>query len=67
MAYEDDFPDVMNTREAQLFLGIHGGSFQRAADEGKIPRYRFGNSWRYRKATLLDMIEQQERETGWRQ
>ena len=45
--------DVMDMRQAADYLGISPDSLYRYAAEGRVPAFRFGNRWRFKK-DLLD-------------
>ncbi len=51
--------EVMDIRQASEYLGISGDSLYRYASEGRIPAFKLGNRWRFKKS-LLDawMVEQ---------
>ncbi len=45
--------DVMDMRQAADYLGISADSLYRYAADGRVPAFRFGNRWRFKK-DLLD-------------
>ena len=51
--------EVMDIRQAADYLGISGDTLYRYASEGRIPAFKLGNRWRF-KRSLLDawMVEQ---------
>ena len=59
----------MDIREAAAYLGISADALYRYAGEARVPAFRLGNRWRF-KRSLLDawMLRQSEgrQEGGWR-
>jgi excisionase family DNA binding protein len=51
--------DVLNTLEAAKFLGAHPQTVRKLARSGTLPSFKLGKDWRFRKASLLDWVEQQ--------
>jgi excisionase family DNA binding protein len=49
--------DVLNAREAADFLGAHVETLRRLARKGKIPSYKMGKDWRFRKKALMEWAE----------
>lgn len=49
--------DVLNTGEAAEFLGAHVETIRRLARKGKIPSFKIGKDWRFRKEDLLQWAE----------
>lgn len=45
--------DVMDMRQAADYLGLSTDALYRYASEGRVPAFRFGNRWRFKK-DLLD-------------
>lgn len=44
--------EVMNLREAAQYLGISPDSLGRYAAQNKVPGFKFGNRWRFKKSVL---------------
>ncbi len=51
--------DVLNTKDAAIYLGAHIETIRRLARRGEIPAYKIGKDWRYRKKALTEWIESQ--------
>ena len=45
--------EVMNIREASAYLGISPDTLYRYVYDDKIPAFKLGNRWRFKK-TILD-------------
>ncbi len=56
MADENDIVDV---RKAAEFLGLHDDTLRRLARENKVPAFKVGGVWRFRKSTLTQWAESQ--------
>lgn len=56
MAAERDFIDVF---EAADFLGIHVQTLRRLARQGKVPGFKVGRDWRFRRAALFRWADEQ--------
>ena len=48
-----DIREVMNLREASEYLGISRDALYRYASEERVPAFKLGNRWKFKK-TLLD-------------
>lgn len=48
---------VLNAQQAADFLGAHVETVRRLARKGKIPSYKMGKDWRFRKETLMEWAE----------
>ena len=53
--------DVMTIRELAIYLKMAEKTLYRLSSEGKIPAFKVGAAWRYRKSQIDDWILQQER------
>lgn len=49
--------EVMNVREASEYLGISRDTLYRYVYEDKVPAFRLGNRWKFKKAILDRWIE----------
>jgi excisionase family DNA binding protein len=58
--------DVMTSAEAMAYLRMSKPSFYRALYEGKLPAFKVGNLWRFRRSTLDAWIAKQEELNQWR-
>ncbi len=56
--------EVMDIRQAADYLGISQDSLYRYAATGKLPAFRFGNRWRFRKARLDQWMDEQAKMNG---
>lgn len=56
----DEMPeDIMTLREVAEYLKLAEKTAYRLAADGKIPGFKVGGSWRFRKAAIEDWIDQQ--------
>ncbi len=51
--------DIMTIREVADYLKLTEKTAYRLAAEGKIPGFKVGGSWRFRKSEIDTWIEQQ--------
>ena len=49
----------MDMRHAADYLGISADSLYRYASEGRVPAFRFGNRWRFKKDLLDRWMDEQ--------
>jgi excisionase family DNA binding protein len=49
--------EIFNASEAAEFLGAHVETVRRLARRGRIPSFKVGKDWRFRKADLLHWAE----------
>ena len=54
-----DLREVMNIRQASLYLGISPDTLYKYLSEGRIPAFKLGNRWRFKKTTLDRWMEHQ--------
>jgi excisionase family DNA binding protein len=52
--------DIMTIKELSEYLKLNEKTAYRLAAEGKIPGFKVGGSWRFRKAEIDKWIVQQE-------
>lgn len=52
--------DVMTIKEVSEYLKLNEKTAYRLASEGKIPGFKVGGSWRFRKSEIDKWIVQQE-------
>ena len=50
-------PEVMNIRQASEYLGVSSDTLYKYVSEEKIPAFRLGNRWRFKKSVLDAWIE----------
>ena len=48
-----DSPEVMNIRQASEYLGVSPDTLYKYLSENKIPAFKLGNRWKFKK-TILD-------------
>ena len=49
----------MNIRQASQYLGVSADTLYKYVAEGKIPAFKLGNRWRFKKTLLDEWMEQQ--------
>jgi len=54
--------DIMTVKELADYLKIAEKTAYRFALEKKIPGFKVGNAWRFRKTEINDWIKEQEKE-----
>ena len=54
-------PEMMTIRELGIYLKIPEKTLYRLAAEGKVPGFKVGASWRFRKSEIDKWIVKQER------
>jgi len=54
-------PEMMTIRELSMYLKIPEKTLYRLAAEGKVPGFKVGASWRFRKNEIDKWIEKQEK------
>lgn len=53
--------DIMTVKDLALYLKIAEKTAYRFASEGKIPGFKVGSAWRFRKAEIDKWIEKQRK------
>lgn len=53
--------EVMNIKEASQYLGISTDSLYKYVALERIPAFKLGNRWRFKKTVLDDWMEQKSR------
>jgi len=56
--------DILTVREVAEYLQVTERTLYRLAQEGKIPAFKVGNSWRFRRGDLDRWIEDQTKARG---
>lgn len=59
--------EVLTADEVRAYLRMKKTAFYDALREGKLPGFKAGRIWRFRRSVLVPWIENQERLHGWRQ
>lgn len=55
--------DILTIREVSEYLKLAEKTTYRLAAEGKIPAFKVGGSWRFRKSEIDSWIESQKKAT----
>jgi excisionase family DNA binding protein len=58
-----DSREVMNIRQASLYLGVSPDTLYKYVNEQKIPAFKLGNRWRFKKSKLDQWMEEKSMET----
>ncbi len=53
-----DSPEVMNIRQASQYLGVSPDTLYKYVYEEKIPAFKLGNRWKFKKTILDSWMEQ---------
>ena len=56
--------EVMTLREASQYLGITPDTLYKRLSEDKIPAFKLGNRWRFKKDLLDRWMEQRSERVG---
>ncbi len=56
--------EVMNVRQASQYLGISPDTLYKYVAEEKIPAFKLGNRWKFKKTMLDRWMERQSRGTA---
>jgi excisionase family DNA binding protein len=52
-----DSPEVMNIRQASEYLGVSPDTLYKYVSENKIPAFKLGNRWKFKKALVDRWME----------
>ncbi|HYH01188.1 MAG TPA: helix-turn-helix domain-containing protein [Terriglobales bacterium] len=52
-------PEVMNIRQASDYLGVSPDTLYKYVSEERIPAFKLGNRWRFKKTILDQWMERQ--------
>lgn len=52
-----DSPEVMNIRQASEYLGVSADTLYKYVSENKVPAFKLGNRWKFKKALLDRWME----------
>lgn len=55
----NDSPEVMNIRQAAEYLGISSDTLYKYLAEERIPAFKLGNRWKFKKSVLDRWMERQ--------
>ncbi len=53
-----DAREVMNIRQASEYLGVSPDTLYKYVGENKIPAFKLGNRWRFKKSKLDQWMEE---------
>ncbi len=57
-----DSREVMNIRQASQYLGVSPDTLYKYVNEQKIPAFKLGNRWRFKKSKLDQWMEDKSME-----
>jgi excisionase family DNA binding protein len=52
--------EILTNREVADLLKLHPKTVNKLAISGKLPAYRIGRQWRFRKSEVLKLLEKRE-------
>jgi excisionase family DNA binding protein len=58
-----DSREVMNIRQASQYLGVSPDTLYKYVNEQKIPAFKLGNRWRFKKSKIDQWMEEKSMET----
>jgi excisionase family DNA binding protein len=58
-----DSREVMNIRQASQYLGVSADTLYKYVGEQKIPAFKLGNRWRFKKSKLDQWMEEKSNQT----
>jgi excisionase family DNA binding protein len=58
-----DSREVMNIRQASQYLGVSPDTLYKYVGEQKIPAFKLGNRWRFKKSKLDQWMEEKSTQT----
>ncbi len=56
--------DILEAKEVAAYLHLHLFTVHKLAREGRLPAFKIGNDWRFRRSSLEKWIKSQERSNG---
>ena len=59
-----DSREVMNIRQASHYLGVSPDTLYKYVSEEKIPAFKLGNRWRFKKSKLDEWMEEKSTMTS---
>jgi excisionase family DNA binding protein len=60
----DESREVMNIRQASEYLGISADTLYKYVSEERIPAFKLGNRWRFKKSRLDQWMDEQSTTNG---
>lgn len=55
-----DRPTIMTVKEVAEYLRLHESSIYRLSTEGKIPAYKVGRGWRFKKDKIDEWLHRSQ-------
>jgi excisionase family DNA binding protein len=52
--------EILTNREVADLLKLHPKTVNKLASAGKLPAYRIGRQWRFRKSEVLKLVEKRD-------
>jgi excisionase family DNA binding protein len=52
--------EILTIREVADLLKLHPKTVNKLANSGKVPGYRIGRQWRFRKSEVLKALEKRD-------
>jgi excisionase family DNA binding protein len=52
--------EILTTREVADLLKLHPKTVNKLAKSGRVPAYRIGRQWRFRKSEILKLLEKRD-------
>ena len=52
---------IMQAKEVAEYLHLHLFTVHKFAREGRIPAFKLGNDWRFKRSSLEDWIKKEEK------
>jgi excisionase family DNA binding protein len=52
--------EILTNREVADLLKLHPKTVNKLAIAGKLPAYRIGRQWRFRKSEILKLLEKRD-------
>ena len=56
--------DILEAKEVAEYLHLHLFTVHKLAREGKLPAFKIGNDWRFKRSSLEEWIESKEKLNG---
>jgi excisionase family DNA binding protein len=56
-----DTPEVMDIRQASAYLGVSRNALYKYVSEDRIPAFKLGNRWKFKKTVLDHWMESESR------
>ena len=52
--------EILTIREVAELLKLHPKTVNKLANSGRLPGYKIGRQWRFRKSEVLKLLEQRD-------